>query len=74
MTQYVGSSVTDVLNGFIKRYAYGLRRNEDGELFLIRLDQMQTSDDNVMVLMVMVMMIKTIYRKNAHVDMLPCLC
>lgn len=50
MTQYVGSSVSDVLNGFIKRYAYGLRRNEDGELFLIRLDQMQTSDGNVMVI------------------------
>ena len=40
MTQYIGNSPTDVLNGFIKRYFYGSRRNDDGELFLIRLDQL----------------------------------
>jgi len=50
MTQYVGNSPTDVLDGFIKRYAYGLRRNDDGELFLIRNDQLQTSDENTMVI------------------------
>jgi hypothetical protein len=40
MTYYVGNNPQDVLNGFIKRYFYGLRRNDDGELFLIRVDQL----------------------------------
>lgn len=40
MTYYVGSSPETIINGFIKRYFYGLRRNEDGELFLIRQDQL----------------------------------
>jgi len=38
---YIGTSPSEVLNGFIKRYFYGLRRNDDGELFLIRIDQLQ---------------------------------
>jgi hypothetical protein len=38
---YIGTSPSEVLNGFIKRYFYGLRRNDDGELFLIRVDQLQ---------------------------------
>jgi hypothetical protein len=40
MTYYVGSNPQDVLSGFIKRYFYGLRRNDDGELFLVRADQL----------------------------------
>jgi hypothetical protein len=44
MTYYVGNNPQDVLNGIIKRYFYGLRRNEDGELYLIRVDQLQGSD------------------------------
>jgi hypothetical protein len=40
MTYYVGSNPQDVLSGFIKRYFYGLRRNDDGELFLVRVDQL----------------------------------
>jgi hypothetical protein len=40
MTYYVGNSPEAIINGFIKRYFYGMRRNEDGELFLIRQDQL----------------------------------
>ena len=49
MTQYVGNSPSDVLNGFIKRYFYGLRRNDDGELFLIRLDQLGQADTAISI-------------------------
>jgi hypothetical protein len=48
MTYYVGNSPQDVLSGIIKRYVYGLRRNDDGELYLVRIDQLQGSQDNVM--------------------------
>jgi len=44
MSYYIGTSPQDVLDGFIKRYMYGLRRNEDGELFLIRIDQLSGND------------------------------
>jgi len=44
MTYYVGNNPQDVLNGIIKRYFYGLRRNDDGELFLARIDQLQGGD------------------------------
>ena len=47
MTQYVGNNPTDVLDGFIKRYFYGLRRNDDGELFLVRLDQLAPGTDPI---------------------------
>lgn len=40
MTYYVGNNPETIINGFIKRYFYGMRRNEDGELFLIRQDQL----------------------------------
>ena len=49
MTYYVGNNPQDVLDGFIKRYFYGMRRNEDGELFLIRIDQLQ-GQENVAVI------------------------
>jgi hypothetical protein len=50
MTYYVGNNAQDVLNGFIKRYFYGIRRNDDGELFFIRIDQMQTGAENSVVI------------------------
>lgn len=50
MSYYIGSTPQDVLNGIIKRYFYGLRRNEDGELYLIRLDQLQGGTENVVVI------------------------
>jgi len=50
MSYYIGTSPQDVLDGFIKRYFYGLRRNDDGELFLIRIDQLRGGDDNIIVI------------------------
>jgi len=50
MTYYIGTSPTDVINGFIKRYYYGLRRNDDGELFLIKVDQLSGGDENIAVI------------------------
>lgn len=50
MSYFIGTTSQDVLNGFIKRYFYGLRRNDDGELFLIRLDQLEGGDDNVVTI------------------------
>lgn len=47
MTYYIGTSPTDVINGFIKRYMYGLRRNDDGELFLVKIDQLSGGDENI---------------------------
>ena len=35
MAYYIGTTPQDVLDGFIKRYFYGLRRNNDGELFFV---------------------------------------
>ena len=49
MTQYIGNSPTDVLNGFIKRYFYGLRRNDDGEVFLVRLDQLGQGEEPISI-------------------------
>jgi len=41
MSYYIGNSPESIIEGFIKRYFYGLRRNDDGELFLIRVDQLR---------------------------------
>lgn len=41
MSHYIGNNPESIINGFIKRYFYGLRRNDDGELFLIRVDQLR---------------------------------
>jgi hypothetical protein len=46
-TFYLGSTPQDALAGLVKRYFYGLRRNDDGELFLIRIDQLQGGDQQV---------------------------
>tara|TARA_E500000075_G_C6953581_1_gene301011 strand:- start:541 stop:978 length:438 start_codon:yes stop_codon:yes gene_type:complete len=50
MTYYIGTNPTDVINSFIKRYFYGLRRNEDGELFLVKSDQLASGDENSVVI------------------------
>ena len=46
MSYYIGNNPTDVNAGFIKRYFYGLRRNDDGELFVVRVDQLAGGDAN----------------------------
>ena len=40
MSHYIGNSPESIVQGFIKQYFYGMRRNDDGELFLIRQDQL----------------------------------
>ena len=50
MTYYIGTSPTDVINSFIKRYFYGLRRNDDGELFLVKIDQLAGGEENISVI------------------------
>ena len=39
MSHYIGNSPESIIQGFIKQYFYGMRRNDDGELFLVRQDQ-----------------------------------
>jgi hypothetical protein len=41
---YLGTTPTESL-GDSPRYFYGLRRNSDGELFLVRSDQLKDTDD-----------------------------
>ena len=50
MSYYIGTSPSEVLNGFIKRYFYGLRRNDDGELFLVVSDQLGAGEANSVVI------------------------
>lgn len=50
MSYFIGNTPEQTANGFIKRYFYGLRRNDDGELFLVRVDQLQGGDENVVVI------------------------
>jgi len=49
MSYYIGTSPTDVIGSFIKRYFYGMRRNNDGELFLIVADQLAGNQDSVTI-------------------------
>tara|TARA_B100000212_G_C27382319_1_gene537593 strand:- start:367 stop:804 length:438 start_codon:yes stop_codon:yes gene_type:complete len=49
MSYYIGTTPQEVSAGFIKRYFYGLRRNEDGELFLVVLDQLRGGEQNVVI-------------------------
>ena len=45
MSYYIGTGPSDVINSFIKRYYYGIRRNDDGELFLVTSDQLKGGED-----------------------------
>lgn len=48
MSNYVGFSASDYLqNNVNSRYLYGLRRTDEGELFLGRSDQLNETDDIV---------------------------
>jgi hypothetical protein len=40
MSHYIGNTPESIVQGFIKQYFYGLRRNDDSELFLLRVDQL----------------------------------
>jgi hypothetical protein len=50
MSYYIGTTPTNVIDSFIKRYFYGLRRNDDGELFLVRSDQLASGNENTVVI------------------------
>jgi len=50
MTYFVGGSPQDILQGLAKKYLYGMRRNDDGELFLFRVDQLDGGDENSIVI------------------------
>lgn len=50
MSYFIGNTPEQTAAGFIKRYFYGLRRNDDGELFLARVDQLQGGDENITVI------------------------
>jgi len=50
MTYYIGNSPQNVLDGISRRYMYGLRRNADGELFLVTVDQLSGGDENVVLI------------------------
>ena len=50
MSRYIGISPEKVLDGFAKKFLYGLRRNDDGELFLTRVDQLGAGDQNSIVI------------------------
>ena len=41
---FLGQSITDMVNQTNARYFYGLRRTDDGELFLVRADQLKSGD------------------------------
>ena len=50
MSYYIGVTPKDVLDGFIKRFFYAIRRNDDGELFLIKVDQLNAATDQDVVI------------------------
>jgi hypothetical protein len=50
MTYFVGGSPQDILQGLAKKYLYGMRRNDDGELFLTRIDQLDGGPENSIVI------------------------
>tara|TARA_B100001057_G_scaffold472427_1_gene535728 strand:+ start:791 stop:1165 length:375 start_codon:yes stop_codon:yes gene_type:complete len=49
MSYYIGTGPADVINSFIKRYFYGMRRNDNGELFLLKSDQQKGGDDAITI-------------------------
>lgn len=46
MSNFLGNSVNDLIAQTAARYFYGLRRTDEGELFLAKVDQLK-SDDSV---------------------------
>tara|TARA_B100000683_G_scaffold267305_1_gene300760 strand:- start:1081 stop:1440 length:360 start_codon:yes stop_codon:yes gene_type:complete len=41
---FLGQSITDMVNQTDQRYFYGLRRTDDGELFIAKVDQLSAND------------------------------
>jgi len=49
MTYFIGISPSDINNSFIKRYLYGLRRNDDGEIFFTIVDQLSAGEQELVI-------------------------
>lgn len=49
MSYYIGTNPTDVINSFISRYFYGLRRNNDGEIFFTQVDQLSGVENSITI-------------------------
>jgi len=49
MSYYIGTNPTDVINSFISRYFYGLRRNNDGEIFFSQVDQLSGIENSITI-------------------------
>ena len=41
---FLGQSITDMINQTDQRYFYGLRRTDDGELFIAKVDQLSAGN------------------------------
>tara|TARA_A100001035_G_scaffold278369_1_gene277137 strand:+ start:2187 stop:2546 length:360 start_codon:yes stop_codon:yes gene_type:complete len=44
---FLGQSITDMVNQTNARYFYGLRRTDDGELFIAKVDQLKSNESIV---------------------------
>jgi len=49
MAYFIGISPSDINNSFIKRYLYGLRRNDDGEIFFTIVDQLSAGEQELVI-------------------------
>ena len=49
MSYYIGTTIPRSFQVLIQRYFYGLRRNEDGELFLVVPDLPRGGEQNVVI-------------------------
>lgn len=47
MSGYIGNSLQDLLGTYVKRYFYGIRRTDDGDLFFMKYDQI--GDDTLII-------------------------
>ena len=48
MSNYIGQTPDQILMGITNRFFYGLRRTDNGELFLSKVDQMK-KDDSIQI-------------------------
>ena len=44
MANYVGTSADHIIGSFQNRFFYGLRRTDEGELFIGKVDQLKNDD------------------------------
>jgi hypothetical protein len=49
-SKYIGVTPDRFFDGFERKFLYGLRRNDDGEVFLIKINQAAPEEDNSIVI------------------------